>query len=55
MAAKPHKQDDPAQSRRFVELAIEREAEGDDETLARAVKKLAPHRREQPKPGKKSK
>jgi hypothetical protein len=40
--AKP-KQDDPEQSRRFLELAQEREAEGDEAKLAKAVKKLAPH------------
>lgn len=39
------KQDSPAQSRRFVEMAREHEAEGDNEELARAVKKLAPHKR----------
>jgi hypothetical protein len=35
------KQDDPEQSRRFLELAREHEAEGDAAALAHAVKKLA--------------
>lgn len=33
--------DDPEQSRRFIELAQEHEAEGTDAALAHAVKKLA--------------
>lgn len=41
------KEDDPDQSRRFIEIA---EAEGaDKDVLKEAVKKLAPHRREPPK------
>lgn len=37
------KQDDPVQSRRFLELAQEREADADDSKLAKTVKKLAAH------------
>jgi hypothetical protein len=34
-------QDDPDQSGRFIKLAEEREAKGDTDALAKAVKKLA--------------
>jgi hypothetical protein len=46
--AKP-KQDDPEQSRRFLEMAQEREADADDSKLKEAVKKLAPHHRQKAK------
>jgi len=46
------KVDDPEQSCRFLELAQEREAEGDSDALARAVKKLAGLPREKPTPKK---
>lgn len=50
MTPKPHlKQDDPAQSRRFIEMAHEREADGGEKELARALKKLAPHKRDKAK------
>jgi len=41
------KQDDPEQSRRFVEIAEANHA--DKDVLKEAVKKLAPHRSEPPK------
>jgi hypothetical protein len=37
------KQDDPAQSKRFIEMAQEQASKFDEKDLARAVKKLAPH------------
>jgi hypothetical protein len=40
MARKP-KQDDPEQSKRFLEAAREAEAEKSDETFERAFKKVA--------------
>jgi hypothetical protein len=48
--AKPRtKQDDPEQSRRFIEMAGELGAKGSRGSLDRAVKKLAAHARLQPK------
>jgi hypothetical protein len=49
MPSKP-KRDDPEQSRRFVELAEEREAQFIRPALDRAVKKIAMHGRKEPKP-----
>lgn len=46
------KQDDPAQSKRFIEVA--QEQGGDEKDLARAIKKLAPRVRVEPR-GKPSK
>ena len=43
------KLDNPEQSRRFIEMARERGAEHDEKDLARAVKKLAPHKRDKAK------
>lgn len=43
------KSDDPEQSRRFIEMALEREADGDAKDLGRALKKLAPHKRDKTK------
>ena len=50
------KLDDPAQLKRFVDLATEFEANAPSEELARAVKKIAPHHREKPskKPAKRA-
>ncbi len=48
-----NKQDDPEQSRRFIEMAQEHGADGSTEALDRAVKKLASHGRKVPKPKRK--
>ena len=48
MPSKP-KQDDPAQSKRFIAMAQEQGGKFDEKDLARAVKKLAPHVRVAPK------
>jgi hypothetical protein len=49
MPNKP-KHDDPEQSRRFIELAQEREAQFIRPALDRAVKKIAMQERKEPKP-----
>lgn len=50
MARKPNPpRDDPAQSKRFIDMAREVEAEGSKEDLGRALKKIAP-RSQQPQP-----
>ena len=51
----PPKADDPEQSRRFIEMAQEREAEGSSAALERAIKTLAPHGRLKPKNPKRKK
>jgi hypothetical protein len=43
------KQDDPAQSKRFIAMAQEQAGKFDEKDLARAVKKLAPNPRVEPK------
>jgi hypothetical protein len=58
MARKPDlKPDDPAQYQRFLDLAEEVEAEGDDREIDKAVKRLAKHSRDKApaKPAKKGK
>lgn len=47
------KQDDPAQSKRFIEMAQEHGADGSPAALDRAVKKLATYGRTVPKPKRK--
>ena len=44
MATKP-KQDDPAQSKRFIDTAREREADESEEGAERAFKKVVPSKR----------
>jgi hypothetical protein len=46
MGRKPSKQDDPAQSKRFTELAEEVGADTDDGALERAFKKIVPAKRD---------
>jgi len=46
------KPDDPAQSKRFHDLAKELEADGTADDLEKAVKTLAPQKRAEPKKGK---
>jgi hypothetical protein len=49
MGRKPApKPDDPAQSQRFLDTAKEVGADRDDETLERALKKIAPRKKEAP-------
>lgn len=43
MNPKPPKPDDPVQSKRFLELAKEIEADADDQALEASVKRLAGH------------
>ena len=45
MPRKPTKQDDPEQSKRFIETAEEVGADTDDEALERAFKKIMPSRK----------
>lgn len=46
MAKPMPKPDDPEQSKRFIEMATELEADGDEETFGRAVRKVATAKRE---------
>jgi hypothetical protein len=56
MTPKSPKPDDPAQFKRFLELAKEVEADADDQTLRSSVKRLAAHSPEpRRKVGKKAK
>ena len=46
MAKPMHKPDDPEQSKRFIEMAQELEADGDEQALARALRKVAAAKRQ---------
>jgi hypothetical protein len=48
MAKPMHKPDDPEQSKRFIEMAQELEADGDAEAFDRAFKKVAAAKRQPP-------
>jgi len=48
MPSKPTKPDDPAQSKRFLEIAEEVGADADDKALERALKRAVPSKREPP-------
>jgi hypothetical protein len=51
MSRKPApKPDDPAQSKRFIATAEEVGADGDDEALERALKKIVPKKRQSKQP-----
>ena len=45
MSTTKRKQDDPEQSKRFIETAEEVEADTDDKALERAFKKLLPQKK----------